>query len=83
MDEKIYETLKQFLEQLRSSSKDWRDNSDLVCHQLATYNGVLKIFGSNKAEILSRLLAFAAILATEPQADDNYPTINFIDGRTD
>lgn len=83
MDNKVYMALTEFISDLKRSEKDWKHGADLVQHQLSTHQGVLKIFGKSKQEQISTLMNFAALLITEPEQDDSYPAINFINGKKD
>lgn len=79
----VYEVLNEFISDLKRAEKDWHYGSDLVRHQLATRQTQLRAFGKTKAEVVTTLLNFAALLATEPEDNDDYPAINFMHGETD
>lgn len=83
MNNDIYVVLTEFINDLKRSEQDWKHGADLVRHQLDTYQGVLKVFGKTKREQVTTLLNFAALLTTEPVANDDYPAINFLNGKTD
>lgn len=83
MNSKVYMALTEFISDLKRGEKYWKYGADLVEHQLDSYQGVLKVFGKNKQEQISTLMNFAALLITEPEQDDSYPAINFINGKKD
>ena len=82
MDKKTYEALHRFTEHLYNAKRSWPTTPGMKDYVADCKAKLGDKFGKTDDEIARHLLTFVATLITQPEEDDNYPTINFLDAKS-
>lgn len=85
MDKKVYQVINKFVQHLSDAEDMWRTSPGNTDKFVETLKAVLvkNGFGKSDEELVKTLLMLASSIVTKPEADENYPAINFMHGKAD